>query len=276
MADASWHHQTKNCIYPWKSFNVTFYHFHGRNQIMKENQYDNPLFFEKYAQMERSKKGLQGAGEWHALQKMLPDFHGKTVLDLGCGYGWHCKYAADNGAAAVIGADISQKMLDTAQQKNAAPSIRYVCAAMEDLTFTENQFDIVLSSLAFHYVRDYEPLIKQIATWIKPGGSFILSVEHPVFTSYGSQDWYYDESGRILHFPVDHYYEEGKRTAVFLGEPVTKYHRTLTTYVGALLQNGFTITQLIEPQPPLCMMDLPGMKDEMRRPMMLLIGAIKL
>ena len=78
---------------------------------MKENKYDDPLFFQKYSQMDRSQRGLAGAGEWHELKKLLPDFEGKTVLDLGCGYGWHCKYAAGHGAAHVLGVDISQKML---------------------------------------------------------------------------------------------------------------------------------------------------------------------
>ena len=54
---------------------------------MKENKYDDEIFFEKYSQMDRSKKGLTGAGEWHELKKMLPDFKGKKVLDLGCGFG---------------------------------------------------------------------------------------------------------------------------------------------------------------------------------------------
>ena len=100
-------------------------------------------------------------------------------------------------------------------------------------------------------------------------------MEHPVFTAYGTQDWYYDESGNILHFPVDNYYYEGHRDAVFLGEPVVKYHRTLTTYLNTLLVNGFHLEHIIEPQPPEDMMDLPGMKDEMRRPMMLLVSAVK-
>lgn len=51
-----------------------------------ENTYDRKEFFEKYSQMERSVKGLEGAGEWHELQKLLPDFSGKRVLDLGCGF----------------------------------------------------------------------------------------------------------------------------------------------------------------------------------------------
>ena len=46
---------------------------------MKENKYDNENFFIKYSQMERSKKGLQGAGEWYELKKILPDFQDKTV-----------------------------------------------------------------------------------------------------------------------------------------------------------------------------------------------------
>ena len=78
-----------------------------------------------------------------------------------------------------------------------------------------------------------------------------------------------------MHFPVDNYYYEGKREAVFLGEKVIKYHRTLTTYVNSLLQNGFELQHLIEPAPPENMMDIPGMKDEMRRPMMLIVSSVK-
>lgn len=242
---------------------------------MKENKYDNEQFFEKYSRMLRSQKGLEGAGEWSELQRILPDFRGKSVLDLGCGYGWHCKYAADHGASSVLGTDISRKMLDKARQINSAPPIEYRCAAMEDLQFADSSFDIVLSSLAFHYVRDFEPLVAHIAHWIRPGGNFVFSVEHPVFTAYGTQDWVYDENGHILHFPVDNYYYEGEREAVFLGEKVIKYHRTLTTYLNTLLRSGFVLRQVIEPQPPANMLHLEGMKDEMRRPMMLLVGAEK-
>lgn len=56
---------------------------------------------------------------------------------------------------------------------------------------------------------------------------------------------------------------------------MTKYHRTLTTYLNTLLVNGFEITNIIEPQPPEDMLDIPGMRDEMRRPMMLITAARK-
>ena len=242
---------------------------------MKENSYDNPRFFEKYSQMLRSSQGLEGAGEWRELEKLLPDFSGKRVLDLGCGYGWHCAYAAQHGAAAVLGTDLSEKMLATAQAKNGAPQITYRRSAMEDLAFPDGNFDVILSSLALHYVRDFVPLVERIVRWLTPGGHFIFSVEHPVFTAFGSQDWYYGPEGEILHFPVDNYYYEGKRDAVFLGEHVVKYHRTLTTYLNTLLEQGLVLRHVVEPQPPENMLDLPGMRDEMRRPMMLLVSADK-
>lgn len=242
---------------------------------MKENKYDNKQFFVKYSQMDRSRKGLSGAGEWHELQKILPDFRNKTVLDLGCGYGWHCKYVSDHGAREVLGTDISHRMLQTAGEKNSAENIEYQCTAMEDLDFLPETFDVVISSLAFHYVRDFETLVKNIYRWMKADGVFVFSVEHPVFTAYGTQDWYYDAEGNILHFPVDNYYYEGARDAVFLGEHVIKYHRTLTTYLNTLLQTGFELQHIIEPQPPEDMMQIPGMKDEMRRPMILLVAARK-
>ena len=52
--------------------------------------------------------------------------------------------------------------------------------------------------MALHYVKDYEQLVQHIANWLTKGGNFVFSVEHPVFTSYGNQDWYYDENGNIL------------------------------------------------------------------------------
>lgn len=242
---------------------------------MKENKYDNEVFFKKYSEMNRSQNGLKGAGEWSELQKLLPDFKGKYVLDLGCGYGWHCMYAAQNGAKYVLGTDISQKMLNIALKKNHHPNIEYQCIAMEDIQGLENSFDIVLSSLAFHYVFDYEQLIQNIHGWLKPLGYLVFSVEHPVFTAQGKQDWYYDDDGNIMHFPVDHYFYEGVRHADFLGEEVIKYHRTLTTYFNTLLVNGFEILNIIEPQPPKDMMNIEGMQDEMRRPMMLIVLAQK-
>lgn len=71
---------------------------------------------------------------------------------------------------------------------------------------------------------------------------------------------------------MDRYFDEGARTAHFLGCDVTKYHRTLTSDVGALLKAGFVLTDLVEPRPDPRLMDVPGMADELRRPMMLILS----
>lgn len=238
--------------------------------------YDNEEFFKKYSQMDRSKKGLSGAGEWSTLKKLLPEFTNKDVLDLGCGYGWHDRYAIENGAKAVIGVDLSEKMLNVAKKKTESNKITYLLDDISKINFKNNQFDIVLSSLAIHYVESFDDLIVKISKYLKTDGKFIFSVEHPIFTAQGSEEWDYDKNGKIKSFPVDNYFYEGKRQTDFLGEKVVKYHKTLTTYIEGLLKNNFRIDHVVEPMPPKNMMDIPGMKDEMRRPMMLIISATNL
>ncbi|KFF13331.1 SAM-dependent methyltransferase [Chryseobacterium soli] len=243
---------------------------------MKENKYDSLSFFNQYEKMLRSQKGLEGAGEWHALQKMLPDFTGKTMLDLGCGFGWHCRYAIENGAKSVTGIDLSEKMLEKAREINHLEGIEYERKALEDVRYPTEKFDIILSSLTFHYIESFDVMAQNIYQWLKPNGHFVFSVEHPVFTAQGNQDWTYAEDGKKLHWPVDNYFAEGKRNTHFLGEDIVKYHRTLTTYMNSLLQQGFRIKEVIEPQPNDTMLEeFSEMKDELRRPMMLLISAEK-
>ena len=58
-----------------------------RKGNIMNNLYDDEQFFKGYANMPRRKEGLNAAGEWHQLQPLFPDLKGKTVLDLGCGYG---------------------------------------------------------------------------------------------------------------------------------------------------------------------------------------------
>lgn len=243
---------------------------------MKENKYDNEKFFEQYGKMTRSVYGLKGAGEWHALRSVLPDMKGKTLLDLGCGYGWHCKYAVEQGAKKVVGIDLSGKMIDKANEINSDHRIEYHVMAVEDFDYRNNCFDVVLSSLTFHYIESFERVCADVHSCLAQGGEFIFSVEHPVFTAFGTQGWYRNADGEILHWPVDNYFSEGRRTTNFLGEEVIKYHKTLTTYINGLLNNGFEITNLIEPEPSKELLEtVEGMRDELRRPMMLIISARK-
>lgn len=242
---------------------------------MKQNKYDEQAFFEKYSQMNRSVHGLAGAGEWESLRRMLPDMNGKRVLDLGCGFGWHCQYAIEQGAASVTGVDLSEKMLRRAKEQTD-PRIAYIQASIEEAAFADRSFDLIVSSLALHYVESFGAIVEKLARWLVPGGELVFTVEHPVFTASGAQDWHYDEDGRIMHFPVDRYFSEGQRSTVFLGEQVVKVHRTLTTYLNGLLQGGFAVTGVVEPTPSEELLrTVEGMENELRRPMMLIISARK-
>ncbi|MCR8642864.1 class I SAM-dependent methyltransferase [Paenibacillus sp. N1-5-1-14] len=243
---------------------------------MKQNKYDDNQFFNAYKEMARSVNGLEAAGEWHVFQALLPDLAGKSVLDLGCGFGWHCLYAREQQASSVVGIDISENMLHKAREMTTDPAVTYKQMPVEDIDFPNDSFDVVISSLAFHYVDDFAALCKKVFNLLKPGGSFIFSAEHPIFTSRNDQNWHYDEEGNIMHWPIDDYQSEGVRNTSFLTDNVIKYHRTVATYMNNVIDAGFMIKAVREPEPSELMLEsVQGMKDELRRPMFLIISAVK-
>ena len=87
-------------------------------------------------------------------------------------------------------------------------------------------------------MEDFAAVYRKVAQILPAGVRFVFSVEYPVFTAQGKQDWCYDEKGNKKHWPVDNYFFEEKREAVFLGEKITKYHRTPTTYIRGLTSAG--------------------------------------
>ncbi|WP_129715251.1 bifunctional 2-polyprenyl-6-hydroxyphenol methylase/3-demethylubiquinol 3-O-methyltransferase UbiG [Pedobacter sp. SYP-B3415] len=243
---------------------------------MKENKYDNAAFFEAYSEMPRSKQGLTATGEWEALQKMLPGLKGKSVLDLGCGYGWHCIYAAEQGASRVVGIDLSEKMIAVAKSKSKDLPITYIQTAIEDFDRESSSFDVVFSSLALHYLPELDTTFKQVWNLLNDGGEFIFSMEHLVFTAREEQDWFKDEHGEVLHWPLDNYQDEGIRKTSFLGHEVVKYHRTLESILNGLLKTGFNIQAISEPKPPLHMLERdPALVHELRRPIFLMVRSRK-
>ncbi len=243
---------------------------------MKENKYDDPEFFENYSHMPRSVEGLKAAGEWEEFRGMLPDLNNKRVLDLGCGFGWHCRYVREHNARSVVGVDLSENMLARARAMTEDPHIRYYRLAIEDIDFAEGEFDLVISSLALHYVEAFESICRKIYHYLVPGGGFVFSVEHPVFTAMEGQDWYYGPDGEKLHWPLDRYHQEGSREAIFLDNKVIKYHRTLATQLNTLIGSGFTIRRVSELKPKPEQIDTdPSWQEAYRRPIFLLIAAEK-
>ncbi len=239
------------------------------------NEYDNEKFFEEYGKMSRSRNGLSAAGEWHQLKPLFPPLQGKAVLDLGCGYGWHCTFAAEQGAVQILGLDLSIKMIEEAKKRNTAKQIRYRVCSIEDYEYPESMWDCVVSNLALHYIKNIEKIFQLVHRTLKPKGVFIFNMEHPVFTAGVGQDWIYTESGTPQYWPVDHYFNPGERHTHFLGCNVIKQHHTLTQILMGLLNNGFELEAVVEAEPPNEMLSIPGMKDELRRPMMLLVKAHK-
>lgn len=243
---------------------------------MRQNKYDNSNFFSAYEQMPRSVKGLKGAGEWHIFRELMPDLRNKNVLDLGCGFGWHCRYAREQGARSVVGVDISENMINKAREITNDTFISYIKKPIEDFAFTKYHFDVIMSSLAFHYIESFKLICEKVYDSLKVDGTFVFSVEHPIFTSRKEQDWHYDSNGNRLHWPVDHYQKEGVRETLFLNEDVIKYHRTLSTYLNDLLNSGFVVNTVKESFPSDEMLKYDSqMDDENRRPMFLMISASK-
>lgn len=89
--------------------------------MLEQNIFDNQNFFDGYRELRSNDNCLNDLLEQPAMKKLLPDLQGKTVLDIGCGYGHNCLDFIKRGAKKVIGIDISEKMLDVAKKESATP-----------------------------------------------------------------------------------------------------------------------------------------------------------
>jgi SAM-dependent methyltransferase len=240
---------------------------------MAQNIYDNEEFFAAYSRLRRSVEGLDGAPEWPALRALLPDLRGCRVLDLGCSFGWFCRWARQAGAAHVLGIDISEKMLARGRASTVDPPITYTRGDMEDLELEPNSFDVVYSSLALHYVGNLSGLMSQTHRSLVPRGILLFSVEHPIFTAPSEPSWSLNAAGRKI-WQVDGYLDEGSRSTDWLAKDVIKQHRTIATYINMLIQIGFVIGHVEEWGPTEEQIAAqPDWADERQRPPFLLVAA---
>ncbi len=235
---------------------------------MTQNIYDNPEFFAGYSKLARSRQGLDGAAEWPTLRGMLPDLKDCRVLDLGCGFGWFCRWARKAGAASIAGVDVSEKMLDRARSATTDAAIAYQQADLETFEIAPGAFGLIYSSLTFHYLEKLPRLIKQVFGGLAAGGHLVFSVEHPIYTAPSTPKW----SDRT--WPLDGYLDEGPRTTDWLTTGVVKRHRTVATYVNLLLDAGFALAHLEEWAPSERQIaDHPEWQNERERPAFLLVAA---
>jgi SAM-dependent methyltransferase len=240
---------------------------------MTQNIYDNPEFFAGYSRLGRSVDGLEGAAEWPALRALLPELRGRKVVDLGCGFGWFCRWAREQGATEVLGIDVSENMLARARADTTDAAITYLRTDMERVELAEGAFDVAYSSLALHYIENLERLLAAVYRALVPGGRFVFSAEHPIFTAPLQPGWTVDTDGH-KSWLVDSYLCEGPRRTDWLAKGVIKQHRILGTYLNLLLRLGFALSHVEEWGPTDEQIAArPALVDERQRPMFLLVAA---
>jgi ubiquinone/menaquinone biosynthesis C-methylase UbiE len=197
-----------------------------------------------------------------AMYSLLPDLHGKSVVSLGCGSGEDCHYLQQQGAAKVTGIDISESLLKAAG--SAYPECDFKLMDMEALAFDDNSFDFAYSSLAIHYIENWNKTFSEAYRVLKPDSYFLFSCEHPVFSAMEiTQD---DENtkvrqlSRTLHKDTDKITIGGDyltRRAIVeeFGLAVTTWHKPIGEIAAEATQAGFLIADIHEPKP------LPKMQE---------------
>ena len=229
--------------------------------MAKQNIYDNETFFEGYQKLRERGVNANNLFEIPARFALLPDLKGLRVLDLGCGMGDDCMEYIRQGAKSVVGVDISEKMLEAAKEKEL-----------------EGEFDLVVSSLAIHYVEDYKGVLKNVNRLLVKGGVFVFSQEHPVNSSYGGGErWLKDENGIKTYSLLSNYGIEGERESTWFVDNVKKYHRMFSTVINDLIDAGFSIEKLSEPVATEEIVEkYPDYYDLYHRPDFLLVKARKI
>lgn len=245
--------------------------------MSQQNVYDNEIFFEGYRKIRQKESNANDLFEIPALLSLLPDLMGKRILDLGCGYGEHCKMFVDRGADRVVGIDISKKMLEIAKAENSDPKIEYRNMPMENLDAINEPFDLVISSLALHYVEDFTGVAKNVYRLLNKGGLFLFSQEHPLVTCHGQGTrWTKDENGEKIHLNLSNYGVSGERITTWFVDDLKIYHRTFSEIINTLTEVGFSIEKMIEPLPSDELLEqYPEHRDLFHKPDFLLLKVRK-
>ena len=245
--------------------------------MSNQNIYDNQDFFDGYKKLRDNPSAANNLVEKPALFSLAPDLHNKSVLDVGCGYGENCVQFLKLGATKIVGLDISEKMLEIARNENSSSSIKYINKSMTDLDEITEKFDVVFSSLAVHYIKDFDKLVKDVYDHLNQGGYFIFSQEHPLTTALLTQNyWTKNAENERIHYNLTTYALEGERKVTWIVDGVIKYHRTISSIINALSSAGFIIEQMLEPIPrDDIMKQYPSYKKCIHKPDFLLIKARK-
>lgn len=198
------------------------------------------------------------------------------VLDLGCGEGQIARLATDGGARHVVGVDASAAQIVEAGRRGGG--VAYARASATRLPLVGGWFDAVVSCLVLEHLADLDGALDEVSRVLRPGGRFVLFVNHPLFQTPGS-GWIDDQ---ILDPPeqywrVGPYLSEGVSVEeVDAGVQLPFFHRPLSRYVNAMAERGLYVTRMVEPAPPARFLALaPQYQDAATIPRLLLLRAEK-
>lgn len=164
----------------------------------------------------------------------------KTVLDVGCAAGWYSNQLLERGAN-VISMDVSPSMIEYAKQRTKGKIETYVANLENPLSFVENQaLDVILSSLTLHYVEDWKLPLSEFYRVLKPGGTIVLSTQHPM------GDFKASKSGIYYDTELVDYMWKGMPSGPV---SVPYYRRSLASMINSFIEAGFTIQKVVEPKP---------------------------
>ena len=172
-------------------------------------------------------------------------------LDLGCGTGRAIPALARAGWS-VVGTDVSADQLEAARE-HAGELARLVRADARTLPFQDREFDAVISVLTHTDLDDVVGTFAEASRVLRVGGAFVYLGVHPCFGSpfvARSEAAAIDGVAALLH--------PGYRAAGWHRLPAdagsTKIrarvginHLPLAGLLNAVIQSGFTITQVEEP-----------------------------
>ncbi len=174
-----------------------------------------------------------------AILDLLPPLEGKHVLDAGCGPGFQTRWMVEQGAQ-VTAVDVSTKMIAIAQKRvGDGATFRQHDLSKPIHFLAEQSQDIVLSSLAVHYIFDLRRLFTEYARILKPNGRFLFSTGNPVL----EKEYFKRED----YFATELVHDVWKVNEALM--EVKYYARPLSAITSALAEAGFWIENIIEPKP---------------------------
>jgi SAM-dependent methyltransferase len=169
------------------------------------------------------------------------------VLDIGCGEGQISRLVHTLGGRAV-GLDPTWAQLTVASTRAGGPV--YVQGRAGGLPFAAGAFDAVVACLVFEHIADVDDAIRELARVLRPGGTFVFLLNHPLLQTPGS-GWIDDHILMEQYWRIGPYLvEDTTMEEVAKGVVLPFVHRPLSRYVNAMAANRLLITRMEEPAPP--------------------------